>query len=125
MSVTGERLKKLRLSRHMSQADVAKLIGVERVTYLQYEKGTNKPVRKLKELANLFNVSIDYLLGNSDAFPVTENYDLGINVVKSRPLDEKQTELINGYDELNDDGRLLLFGMLNSLRQSHARVATN
>ena len=125
MSVTGERLKKLRLSRHMSQADVAKLIGVERVTYLQYEKGTNKPVRKLKELANLFNVSIDYLLGNSDTFPVTENYDLGINVVKSRPLDEKQTELINGYDELNDDGRLLLFGMLNSLRQSHARVATN
>lgn len=107
MTITGERLKKLRLGRGMSQAEVAKLIGVERVTYLQYEKGINKPVRKLNELANLFNVSTDYLLGND---------------VKSPLLNEKQTALIKGYDNLNDEGQNMLLGILASLQQSHSRI---
>ena len=126
MTVTGQRLKQLRLHRGMSQAEVAKLIGVERVTYLQYEKGTNRPVRKLKELAQLFGVTVDYLLGNADGFPASIKYDTQRNVVKSHPLNEKQTELIKGYNELNADGQILLMGMLNLLRESHAKnVAVN
>lgn len=117
MTVTGQRLKQLRLHRGMSQAEVAKLIGVERVTYLQYEKGTNRPVRKLKELAQLFGVTVDYLLGNSDSFPVTENFDLKRNF-----LNEQQTKLVEGYDKLNDEGQNMLLGILASLQQSHARV---
>lgn len=66
MSITTERLRNLRLSKGYSQEDVAKLIGVGRTTYLKYENGDNRPTRKLKELSSLFNVSIDYLLGNTD-----------------------------------------------------------
>ena len=61
---TGNRLRKLREEKQMSQEEVAKLIGVGRTTYLKYETGENKPTRKLKELSNLFSVSADYLLCN-------------------------------------------------------------
>lgn len=66
MSITSERLQELRKARGYSQQDVAKLIGVGRTTYLKYESGDNRPTRKLNELARLFNVSADYLLGLTD-----------------------------------------------------------
>lgn len=71
MSITGERLRSLRLSHNMSQAEVAAKIGVTRVAYLQYENGVSRPVRKLKELAALFDVSVDYILGTQ--LPSTQN----------------------------------------------------
>lgn len=66
---TGKRLRHLREERGLSQEEVAKAIGVGRVTYLKYENGENRPVRKLKELSAFFNVSIDYLLGNESLIP--------------------------------------------------------
>lgn len=67
MSITSERLQALRKARGYSQQDVANLIGVGRTTYLKYENGDNKPTRKINELARLFQVSTDYLLGNTDS----------------------------------------------------------
>lgn len=63
----GTRLRKLREEKELSQAEVAKLIGVGRTTYLKYESGENRPTRKLKELSQLFGVSMDYILGNSNS----------------------------------------------------------
>ncbi len=62
---TGQRLKQLREEKGLSQEEVAKLIGVGRTTYLKYESGENRPVRKLDELTRLFNVSSDYIMGMS------------------------------------------------------------
>ncbi|WP_437795463.1 LexA family protein [Mitsuokella multacida] len=59
-------MQELRKARGYSQQDVASLIGVGRTTYLKYENGDNRPTRKLNELARLFNVSTDYLLGLTD-----------------------------------------------------------
>ena len=67
MSITSERLQALRKARGYAQQDVANLIGVGRTTYLKYENGDNKPTRKINELARLFQVSTDYLLGNTDS----------------------------------------------------------
>ena len=67
MSITSERLQALRKARGYSQQDVANLIGVGRTTYLKYENGDKKPTRKINELARLFQVSTDYLLGNADS----------------------------------------------------------
>ena len=62
---TGRILRTLREERGLSQEEVAKAIGIGRVAYLKYESGENRPVRKLTELSRFFNVTIDYLLGNS------------------------------------------------------------
>ncbi|MDD6120721.1 MAG: helix-turn-helix domain-containing protein [Selenomonadaceae bacterium] len=61
----GERLKALRTQRGYSQEQVAKMLGIGRTTYLKYENGENKPSRKLNELASLFGVTTDYLLGRA------------------------------------------------------------
>lgn len=62
----GKRLKELREEMGMSQAEIAKKMGVARTTYLKWENGENKPSRKLNQLSQLFNVSVDYLLCRSD-----------------------------------------------------------
>ena len=111
MSITGTRLKDLRTKRNVSQADVAKAIGISRTAYVKYETGASKPVRKLHELAKYFNVSADYLLGN-DTTKVGQS------------LSKKQTTLLRGFDALNAEGQSTLLSMLDGLRAAFpARVA--
>lgn len=61
---TAEILKSLRKQHGLSQQEVADKLGIDRTTYVKYESGSSKPVRKLSELAALFGVTTDYLLGN-------------------------------------------------------------
>ena len=98
---TGKRLRNLREERGLSQEEVAKAIGVGRVTYLKYENGENRPVRKLKELSAFFNVSIDYLLGNEDSH--THHMDARTRRQLEKVLDEDQLTyngvILNGEDK--------------------------
>ena len=64
MNITPKRLRKLREGLGLSQGEAAKKLGISRTAYVKYETGESKPIRKLQELSDLFNVSIDYLLGN-------------------------------------------------------------
>lgn len=65
-TITGDRLRALRQELGLSQEEVAKKIGISRPAYVNYEQGKSRPVRKLKELAALFDASTDYLLGRTD-----------------------------------------------------------
>lgn len=64
MNITSKRLRKLREEMGLSQGELAKKLGISRTAYVKYETGESKPMRKLQELSDLFNISIDYLLGN-------------------------------------------------------------
>ncbi|MBI5762140.1 MAG: helix-turn-helix transcriptional regulator [Planctomycetes bacterium] len=44
----GERLKKWRLDRGLRQADVAKQLGVDPMTIVNWERGRTKPRRKAR-----------------------------------------------------------------------------
>ena len=51
----------------MLQSDVANRIGTAVSTYAEYESGKKTPrPEKLIKLANLFNTSVDFLLGQTD-----------------------------------------------------------
>src|SRR5699024_4107922 len=65
MSEFGERLTNLRESRGWSKTYVAKAVGLSSMqTYANYEYGRREPdFSTVNKLANLFNVSTDYLLG--------------------------------------------------------------
>ncbi len=67
MNITARRLRELRKAKHMSQAEVAGYLGITRTAYNKYESGVIKPVRKLSELADLYNVSTDYILGREES----------------------------------------------------------
>lgn len=61
----GERLKELRGKR--TQEEIAMKIGVSRARYSHYENGRSEPDNEtLRKIADVFNVSTDYLLGRTD-----------------------------------------------------------
>ncbi|MFC7443267.1 helix-turn-helix domain-containing protein [Laceyella putida] len=58
------RLKSLRKKKKITQADLAKHLGIDNTTVSKWEKGIYEPnIETLKELANFFGVSADWLLG--------------------------------------------------------------
>ena len=59
-----ERIKNLRESNNRTQTDLAKYLGISRSGVNAWEMGISVPsTRYIVELAKLFNVSTDYLLG--------------------------------------------------------------
>ena len=77
-SVFGNRVKKLRLDNGYSMQDLANKINVTKSSINMWENGGSIPKDNiLIELSKLFNVSIDYLLGNEErAEQVPENKTL-------------------------------------------------
>lgn len=66
-STFAERLKKLRNEYGYTQKELSEELGIKQTTISNYEKGLRFPdADKLKEISNLFNVSIDYLINNED-----------------------------------------------------------
>lgn len=62
-----ERLKELRLENGLLQKDVAMIIGVDRTTYVKYERGSSEPpYEALTALADFYETTVDYLLGRSN-----------------------------------------------------------
>ena len=61
------RLKAARRAKHMTLADVAEYIGLTQGAYSNWERGETKiDSLQLSRLAELFGVSVDYLLGKTD-----------------------------------------------------------
>lgn len=62
-----ERLKLLRISNGFTQAAIAERLHVRQNTYSQYENGVREiPIELLKELAVIYETSIDYIVGLTD-----------------------------------------------------------
>lgn len=67
MDIFATRLKELRQSSKYTQKDIAKAISIELRSYQRYEEGVREPDNiTMIQLADHFNVSIDYLLGRTD-----------------------------------------------------------
>lgn len=63
----GDRLKKIRKEKEISQEDFAKKIGVSRSSIGNYETNQNMPTAEiLDKIADILECSIDYLLGKTD-----------------------------------------------------------
>ena len=63
----SERLKKLRKDSGFTQVDVAEKLGISQPAYASWERGIKKPTQEnLVKIAQVLNVSVDYLVGNSE-----------------------------------------------------------
>ena len=69
----SKRFKELRESKGLSQEALADKLKIPRSTITHYENDSERIPRKsrLDEIANFFEVSIDYLLGRSDTPDIT------------------------------------------------------
>lgn len=68
----GEKIKKYREIKGITQAEIAELLGVSPATVSKYEAGTLEPnIESIKKISELFEVSIDKLL-KDDAFDISK-----------------------------------------------------
>lgn len=62
-----ENIRSLRIDNGYIQKQIGEYLGISQNTYSQYEIGVlNYPVDVLIKLADLYEVSVDYLLGRTD-----------------------------------------------------------
>ena len=61
------RIRDLRNDNDMTQAELARILGMSQTGYSKYETGENDiPTQILIKLAELYHTSIDYLLNQTD-----------------------------------------------------------
>lgn len=78
MSIFSERLYNIRIKQGLTQADVAKLVPMTQSSYSRIENGFQEPnLSQLKKIAEVLNVSLDYLLDvNTEFYNNQINYDV-------------------------------------------------
>lgn len=97
------RLRELRLARKISQKNFAGILGVSQQTVASWEGGRTEPAHNaLREIANYFEVSTDYLLGHESANPGTW-------------LSCEQKNLLASFDALNADGKKIIINLIDQL----------
>lgn len=66
--VFSVRLRQVRNEKHKTQQETADCIGIQLRAYQFYEQGKTEPnIQKLIALADFFAVTLDYLMGRTDA----------------------------------------------------------
>lgn len=97
----GEKIKKFRLEKGLTQASLANLIGSSREKIQKYENGVNEPSFEIVvRLADLFQVCIDHLLRFEWVCPLNhpETANLARKISK---LTDKELQAVNRLvDEL-------------------------
>ena len=94
---SGQRLKEIREAQGMSQASVAKHLGISRSSYFNWENGKTKPNQKnLSVLAELFGVAETYFLSEHEIVEVylelnEENRQEALRLTKAL-LEEQEAE---------------------------------
>lgn len=96
-NILGNELKRLRKEKKFSQKDVAERLHIIRQTYSHYETGrVQPPVRKLYDLAAIYEIPISVLLCYMDNAQIGE-----MNVV----LSQQENEMLRYYRRLNKRDR--------------------
>ena len=115
-----QKLKLLRTEHHMTQNYVAKRLNVARSTIAGYETKSRQPSHeKLTAIADLFHVSIDYLLNDTDT--------VQINTCNLSPVLADELALLNLYRSLSERSKKEMFshGHLLKLRDNAEKLSRN
>ena len=97
------KLLELRSEKGISQREMAKIMNVSQGTYNNWENERTQPsIEQLIVLSDFFAVSVDYLIGKTDDYEVSEKTDY---------FSEEEKGLVRRYRRLNAEAKqsLLLF----------------
>lgn len=102
-------LKALREEKRLSQQKLADQMSTTQQSIYRYESGLNEPdIRMLKQLADFFETSIDYLVGNT-------NIRHKIEPVQPFDLNAEEMILIEKYRQLRNNARVSVINMIDAL----------
>jgi len=95
----GERILNIRKAKKISQEELANIIGVHAPVIGRYERGEVKPsIEVASKLADALQVSLDYLVGNSDL-----------------ELDKPTLDRVQEVSKMPDDDRKQIFMVIDAL----------
>lgn len=96
----GKRIEQERIRNDWTQEIVANKLGVARSTYANYEAGKREPsLENIKLLADIFDVTTDYLIGHSD---IRNLFDKN-NIERINLTDDKKVELYKLLEKMNKE----------------------
>ncbi|MBP3610674.1 MAG: helix-turn-helix transcriptional regulator [Lachnospiraceae bacterium] len=103
------RIAELRKEKKISQISLGMELNVSQKMISAYENEKNEPgIQILKEMARLFNTSIDYLVGYSD---IRQPLD----ILLQSGISQEEAELLHQYRKLTREKRLVAQGVLLGL----------
>lgn len=103
-SVFATRLRELRKKAGLRQEDMARLLLIHRTAYTKYETDRATPDQDgLRKLSNLFQVSVDYLLGNDK--PINQATHLPLHDKPVVDLSIQEQSLIVAFRQLSAERR--------------------
>jgi transcriptional regulator with XRE-family HTH domain len=107
-----ENLKLLREEKQISQQKLAEKIGTNQQNIHRYEHGYYEPdISTLKLLANFFNTSVDYLIGNT-------NIRNKIEYVEKFELNDSEATLMKMYRALPAYAQRMIFSSAKELSEN-------
>lgn len=114
------RLKEIREYQGISQKSLANLLNVSPSNIYNYETGRTEPSTDiLCKLANLLNVTVDYLIGNEDAaVPHAAN-----DAAMPGSLSDDEKELLKVFRGLSATGKKTLIGSAHNIEKYDPQAA--
>ena len=109
----GKILKDLRTEELLTQKDIANKLNISRSTYKDYELQIKIiPIEHLNTLSNIYNVSIDYILGLSDT------------KIKKKSKKNIDVELFkNRIKNFRKENKLTQEKLANTFNTSHSMIS--
>ena len=101
----AQRIKDLRLSKHLTQKELAQLLNVKPTTVSGWELGRNEPsIDTLKDLARIFGVSVDDMAGaieslDEDKTTIDLEKDPVVLSYGGRPVSDEDMDIIKAILE--------------------------
>ena len=87
----------------LTQKEIADQLGISRQAYANYETGNREPdLNTLKQLADIFSVTVDYLLGN-ETTPKRRGIKVPVYGSVAAGIPIEAIEDIEDYEEIDED----------------------
>ena len=105
-----EKIKTLRTEKGLYQRELADLLKTSNSTICDWERGRCEPsIQDLIKLSNVFNCSVDYLIGNEDDFGVINSKPGAVSFTR------EQSELLAVFDLLPVEQQREVIGFAKAL----------
>lgn len=103
MQTVGKRLAEIRKSNKIKQIELAEMLNVSQQVISNIERGVTTPdIEQLKKIADIYNISLDQLVGR-------EFFGDGTDGVEKK--------IISYIKQMDDEGKELSLGLLSQVAQ--------
>lgn len=103
MQIIGKRLAEIRKSKKLKQTELAEMLNVSQQVISNIERGVTAPdIEQLKKIADIYNVSLDQLVGR-DFF--------------CNDVDDVERKIISYIKQMDNEGKELSLGLLSQVAQ--------